>query len=80
MKIYTEQPLSDFYFWSGASSNAEQLTPEELDRFECMLEDLYPDGLEDVQINDIFWYDFEWVCKCLGLELDEAGDIIRDEE
>ena len=80
MKIYTEENLRNFDFWSGAICRAEQLTPEELDSVENMLEDLYPDGLEAVQINDIFWHDFEWVCECLGLELDEAGDVIRDEE
>ena len=80
MKIYKEQSLKNFEFWSGAVRNAEQLTPDELDELETMLEsDLYPDGIDEVELNDLFWFDFPWICFILGLDYDsDKGEIVRD--
>lgn len=79
MTIKTEQSLSNFEFWSGAKSNAEMMTCEELDSVENALEELYPEGMTGTEINDLFWFDFEWVCELIGLEYDaETDEIIRD--
>ena len=78
MTIKTEQSLWNFEFWGGAKINAEQLTNEEFDTLENELEDLYPDGMTDTEINDLFWFDFEWICEMLGLSYnDETGKIER---
>ena len=78
MTIKTEQSLRNFEFWSGAKANAGLLTDEELDRIEAELEYLYPDGMTDTEINDLFWFDFEWVCEVLGLTYnDDTGEIER---
>ena len=55
MKVYSEKSLRNFEFWSGAKSNAEELTLEQIDMVESILEELYPDGMEETQINDFFW-------------------------
>ena len=68
MKIHTEQNLRDFEFWSGAKQTAELLTDEELDTIESMLEDIYPDGMSETQVNDIFWFEDEFIAECLGYE------------
>ena len=79
MTIKTEQSLRNFEFWSGAKSNAEMMTAEELDSVENELEELYPDGMTDTEINDLFWFDFDYVCELIGLEYDkEKDEIIRD--
>jgi len=80
MKVFCEISLANFEFWAGAKCRAEQLTYDELEQLEYILEDIYPDGVEDVVINDLFWFDFNIVCEWLGLELDENEDIIREEE
>ena len=78
MTIKTEQSLNNFEFWGGAKINAEQLTSEEFDTLENELEDLYPGGMTDTEINDLFWFDFEWVCEILGLTYnDETGELER---
>ena len=59
MKIYKEESLQNFEFWSGAKANAETLTTEQLDTVETILEDFYPEGMDESQINDIFWFDFD---------------------
>lgn len=66
MKIISDISLKDFGFWSGAKDTAEQLTDEQFDQVEGVLEDLYPNGMTDTQINDLFWFDREFV-------LDNAG-------
>lgn len=80
MKIYTEQSLINFQFWCGAKDNAAMLTYEELEQLDYIFEDLFPEGAEDTQINDAFWFDFEWVVECLGYRLDsDKWEIIREE-
>ena len=68
MKAYKEMNLRDFEFWSGAKSNAETLTDEQLDMVESILEDAFPDGMDVTQINDIFWFDFDTIREWLGIE------------
>lgn len=78
MKIYKEENLSGFEFWSGAKVNAEQLTVEELEELTGILEEVNPDGMSETEINDLIWFDFETVCEWLNLEYDSAkGEIIR---
>ena len=74
MKVYSEINLRDFEFWSGAKSNAETLTSEQLDIVESILEDAYPDGISETQINDFFWFDFDTIREWLGIEEDEEED------
>ena len=79
MTIKTEQSLRNFEFWSGAKSNAAMMTAEELDSVENELEAMYPEGMTDTEINDLFWFDFEYVCELIGLEYDaDKDEIIRD--
>ena len=68
MKYTVEESLRQFNFWSGAKDTAEQLTAEQLDQMESILEDCYPDGMTDTQINDIFWFEQDWIAEQLGFE------------
>ena len=68
MKVYSEINLRDFEFWSGAKSNAETLTSEQLDIVESILEDAYPDGISETKINDFFWFEFDTIREWLGIE------------
>ena len=71
MKVYSEKSLRNFEFWSGAKSNAEELTLEQIDMVESILEELYPDGMEETQINDFFWFEFDTIREWLGIEKEE---------
>ena len=74
MKVYKEMNLRDFQFWSGAKSNAETLTGEQLDMVESILEDCYSEGIDETTINDIFWFDFDTIREWLGIEDEESED------
>ena len=60
--------LRQFNFWSGAKETAEVLRFEQLDQIETILEDCYPDGMTDTQINDIFWFESDWIAEQLGFK------------
>ena len=79
MKIYREENLSNFEFWSGAIANAEEFTLEELDRIGEELEAVdNGDGYEETQINDLRWFEPEYLVSLIGLEWDsEKGNVIR---
>ena len=72
MRIETEQSLTNFNFWSGAKDNASYLTYTELNDLESLLEDIYPDGMNETQLNDLFWFEFDSVCELLGLDKNEV--------
>lgn len=54
MKAYSEISLTRFEFWGGAKDKARMLTYEELERIDEVIEELYPDGIEDATINNLF--------------------------
>ena len=78
MKIYTEKSLRDFEFWSGAKDTVKYLTPEELDQIESILEECYPDGIDETAINDFFWFDEDTIAEWLGYNSFE--DIIKEQD
>ena len=69
MKITSEMSLKNFKAWSGAKDTLNKLI--ELDKcedLEFILDDLYPDGLTDTQLNDILWFEDKWIYETLGIE------------
>lgn len=79
MKIYKEESLSNFEFWSGAVDTVKYLTDDELDKIEEMLEELNPNGMDETDINDFFWFEDDTIAEWLGYEDFEAL-MKRDEE
>ena len=80
MKIYTEQSLRDFQFWSGAKDFAETLTNSQLDTVETILEDLYPDGITETEVNDLFWFDQDAIRDWLDLPTEEQEEANQEIE
>jgi hypothetical protein len=68
MLVHTEVSLANFQFWGGAKDFAQELTIEDLEQIEFVLEDIYPDGMDETLVNDIFWFETDWLCECLGYE------------
>ena len=68
MKIIIEQELTWGHFWAGGLQNAKELTQDELRELEAILEDLFPDGIEETTLNDLMWFDFDTVLEWLGRE------------
>lgn len=71
MKITTD--IYDFYHeykpWSGAELTARIIEEEDkVEEFFNMIEELYPDGIDMTQLNDILWFESEWVLDMLGIK------------
>ena len=69
MKITSEMSLKNFKAWSGAKDTLNKLIElDKCDELEFILDDLYPDGLTETQLNDILWFEDEWIYETLGIE------------
>ena len=68
MKIYKDYYLRDFNFWSGEKDNVKYLTKDDFTVVELELEEMYPEGLEETDLNDLFRFDMDEVSKILGYE------------
>lgn len=81
MKTFNENTtLSNFNAWSGAIETKERIIEEgKEDNFDQLIEELYPDGLSETSLNDILWFDEEWIFEMLGIS-DEEEDEDEDSE
>ena len=69
MKITREISLKNFKAWSGAKDTLNKLIElDKCDDLEFILEDLYPNGMTETQLNDILWFEDEWIFETLGIE------------
>ena len=65
MKIITENSLNHFEFWSGGADRASVLTEEQMDQVEQALEMAFPDGINETYLNDLFWFEKDYIaCLC----------------
>lgn len=75
MKIYKDYYLHQFKFWSEAKVNVKYLTEDDFTAIELELEEMYPDGIEETELNDFFRFDMDEVSKILGY--DDFDDLKR---
>ena len=68
MKIYTIISLHDFKFWGGAEDNVKYLNIDDLTVIELWVEEMYPDGIEETMLNDLFRFDMDEVANILGYD------------
>ena len=79
MKIIHEiDSLIDFEPWSGAVHVYENLTWAQLDQLDRMLEELYPAGMTDTQVNDMLWHDSDRIAELLGFRNWEHLERVND--
>lgn len=72
MKIITETSLFNFDAWSGAIDTQKRIINEGKEtEFEQLIEELYPDGLTDVELNDLLRFEDKWIYETLGIEEEE---------
>lgn len=72
MKTFTEQTtLQNFQAWSGAEDTKQTiLDNHKAEEFNSLIEELYPDGLSETQLNDILWFEEEWIFEMLDIQQD----------
>ena len=61
--------LRNFEAWAGAKDTKQLiLDNDKEDDFGFIMEDLYPDGMTETQLNDILWFEEDWICETLGID------------
>ena len=73
-KIISFTDLKDFKFWAGAVTLASKLSLEELENIQDFLRFVYPDGMTETMVNDLFWFDGDYICKSIGLDIEKVLD------
>jgi len=64
--------LRDFKAWNGAVDTQETILNEgKGEEFDSLIEELYPDGIEEGHLNDLLWFDEEWLYEMLGIAEEE---------
>lgn len=66
MTITVEKNLRNFEFWAGAKDTIKYLTFAEINTIESMLEEIYPEGMTETQVNDFFWFEDDTIAEWLG--------------
>ena len=79
--INNDATLENFEAWSGAESTKETiLQAGKAEEFEQLIEELYPDGLEETALNDILWFEPEWIFESLGISQDDEDEETDEDE
>lgn len=82
MTITYELDLNDFEPWSGAINTFDRIQREgKCKELEAQLEELYPDGMTETELNDLLWFNSESVFEWLGLRTEsQVESDISDKE
>lgn len=81
MKVYSEVSLIDFNFWGGAKDTVEELYEEDFNIIQSAIEEMECDEngmIEEVDLNDVIWFERDWIARILGYE--DFEELIRDRQ
>ena len=72
MTITYELDLNSFEAWSGAKDTLDKIIDEgKCEELEGILEDMYPDGMTETELNDLLWFESESIYEWLGIRSEE---------
>ena len=79
-----ELDLNNFEAWGGAKDTLARVQDHGMtEDLEALLEDLYPEGMTETQLNDLLWFEPEYIYNSLGIkteaELDEEIEELQDQ-
>ena len=68
LRIVNEVSLKDFRAWGGALWTLDTVIAQgKCEDLEEILDELYPGGITSTALNDILWFESNWVFKVLNL-------------
>jgi hypothetical protein len=72
MKTFNETTLVNFDAWSDAVDTKNTIIENNKENeFDALIEELYPDGISETQLNEILSFDSSWVFESLGISEEE---------
>lgn len=61
--------FEDYQPWQGAVETYALIDyHDKLEEFDALISECYPDGLTETQLNDILWFNKDWVLDYLEIE------------
>lgn len=75
MTVKQDITLKEFEFWAGGKDWARWFTDDEMDTIEHYLEDVYPDGIDETTLNELFWFEPDWLASLVGFE--DADELLE---
>ena len=76
MKIWSDDSIRNFNFWSGARDTVNDLFDSDFDILEPLIEEMFGGEVEDVDLNDFFWFERDTIASWLGYE--DYEELMRD--
>ena len=84
MIVTSEIDLRNFEGWSGGESTLATLSYDQIDTLQFILEDTYPEGIDETQLNDILRFETDWIAELLGFtdwecleRYEKYGDTVK---
>ncbi len=71
MRYQAEETIHNFPFWSGAKDTIAELTYDEMNSLEQLIEEVLYNGIElptDTEINDFVWFERDAIAQHLGYD------------
>lgn len=79
MKLYIDFDIESFQAWSGAIDTKESIVNAgKADLFNALVDDIFPEGCTQTEMNDFLWFDSVSIYEMLGLN--EDGEEPEDDE
>ena len=75
MKIISEVSLWNFEGWSGAEETIQVIVEnDKVEEFEQLIEELFPEGIDETHLNDLLRFEDDWVFEALGISEEEEEE------
>lgn len=73
MKLtYEINSIDEFKAWSGAVPTREAIIRNHKQKdFMFILEDIFPDGCSETELNDFLWFDDEFIFSSLDIKQED---------
>jgi hypothetical protein len=84
MIVTSEIDLRNFEGWSGGESTLATLSYDQINTLQFILEDAYPEGIDETHLNDILRFETDWIAELLGFtdwecleRYEKYGDTVK---
>lgn len=68
--------FSDYTPWSGAIDTYSLIDyHDKLEELDELITECFPDGLTVTELNDVLWFNKDWVLANLGIEDDDNDEL-----
>lgn len=71
MIVFEDIRPEQFRAWAGGKSTLQKIVAAgKSEALNDLIIELYPDGIEDTTLNDLLWFEEEWIFDALGMEIE----------